>query len=161
MPSSNFGLAMNDALDRSLPSPDSVSSVPESASADGETSGDKSSDEGRSQEEAAQDPAGEAPDLSHLPEAYREPMRRLHRRVQQARETIEKLRAENEQLRAQIQKLNERPVVPDDKTVLALDDEPEALRGRIDDFIDAIDAYLEATAMEEHEEEDDDSSPAE
>ena len=88
-------------------------------------------------------------------------MRRLHRRVQQARETIEKLRAENEQLRAQIQKLNERPVVPDDKTVLALDDEPEALRGRIDDFIDAIDAYLEATATEGHEEEDDASAPAE
>jgi len=150
---------MNDALDRSLPSTDSVSSVPESGSSDGGPSTDEPPEDGRAQERTARDQASESPDLSHLPEAYREPLRRLHRRVQQATETIEQLRAENEQLRTQVQKLKDRPVLPDDKTVLALDDDPEALRSRIDDFIDAIDAYLEATAPEENEE-DDSASPS-
>ncbi len=149
---------MNDALDRSLPSPDSVSPVPESVSSDGDASAEAAPEEGRSEEGPDRTRADEGPDLSSLPESYRDPVRRLYRRVQEATETIERLRAENERLRARVRKLKDRPVLPDDKTVLALDDESEQLRARIDHFIDAIDAYLEATAPDESD--DDSSSPA-
>jgi hypothetical protein len=58
-------------------------------------------------------------------------------------DTIERLRAENERLRRRVEELEAGPDLPDDETHLSLDDDPEALRERITDFIDAIDAYLE------------------
>jgi 5'-deoxynucleotidase YfbR-like HD superfamily hydrolase len=101
------------------------------------------------------DPAGPVPesvsdgseaepvDLSHLPPEHRDVVRRLHRRVAEAVETIRRLRAENERLRRRVEELEAGPDLPEDETVLALEDDPEALRGRITRFIDAIDTYLE------------------
>jgi FtsZ-binding cell division protein ZapB len=143
---------MNDALDRSLPPVDPASSVPDSAAPDEEAPTGAPADEDESQE--GEDPRRMDDDLdpSEYPAAYRDTMRRLHRRVAQAVDTIEELRAENERLRERIEQLEERPVLPDDKAVLTLDDDPEALRSRVTDFIDAIDAYLEATAPDEEAE---------
>lgn len=157
------GLAMNDALDRSLPDPDAPSSMPESVASE-----EQSPDSGSPHENPADTPSGgdedraadpEA-DCSHLPEAYRDAFRRLHRRVERAADTIDRLQAENERLRKNVQELSERPVVPDDKAVLTLDDDPEALRSRVSRFIDAIDEYLEATSPEEDAEDEESSDTA-
>jgi len=96
----------------------------------------------------------EAVDVSHLPEEHRAPLRRLHQRVRQAAEVIEQLRAENERLRRHIRELKARPVLPDAETVLTLDEDPDTVRRRITDFIDAIDTYLEATEPDGNGEED-------
>jgi len=85
----------------------------------------------------------------HLPDTHRAAVQRLHRRVEEAVETIQRLRAENERLRQRVQELESRPAFPEDKAVLALDDDPEAVRERITDFIDVIDDYLEATAPDD------------
>ncbi|MFP4227810.1 MAG: cell division protein ZapB [Salinivenus sp.] len=155
---------MNDALDRSLPDPDRPPSMPESTSSEEASSDPGVSNENRTAlaSETDVDPA-KAPeyDLSHLPEAYRDAFRRLHRQVERAADTIDRLRAENERLREKNQELEARPVLPDDKAVLTLDDDPEALRSRISEFIDAIDDYLEATDPEDTTEEDAHSEVAE
>jgi len=82
------------------------------------------------------------------PEEHRTGLQRLHRQVEQAVETIQRLRAENERLRQRVRELETRPALPDDQTILTLDGDPDAVQERIADFIDAIDAYLEATAPE-------------
>lgn len=101
------------------------------------------------------DPAAPVPDarsgedggdqgpLSPLPAEHRDAIRRLSRRVAQAVDTIEQLRAENERLRRRVEELEAGPDRPDDETVLSLEDDPDALRDRITQFIDAIDACLE------------------
>jgi len=115
---------MDESTRASLPEPDSVSPVPESVSDD--------------------DGEAEAKDLSHLPAEHREIVRRLHRRVEQAVETIEALRAENERLRQRVEELEAKPSFPEAETVLTLDDDPEEVRERISYFLDTIDTYLEA-----------------
>ena len=84
-------------------------------------------------------------DLSHLPAEHREPIRRLYQRVEEAVNTIEKLRSENEALRARVAELEAQPTFPEDESVLALDEDPDVLKGRINRFIDAIDTYLNAS----------------
>jgi phage shock protein A len=121
---------MDDSTRPSLPEPDSVSPVPESVA----TGGD---------EEAAEKA------LEHLPPEHREALRRLHRRVEQAAETIERLRAENERLRRRVEELEAQPSFPDDETVLTLDEDPEDVKQRITRFIDAIDTYLGVSADED------------
>lgn len=83
-------------------------------------------------------------DVSHLPSEHRDAVRRLRRQVETAVETIETLRAENRRLRERVAELEAQPTFPDDESVFALDEEPDALKARITRFIDAIDAYLEA-----------------
>lgn len=73
-------------------------------------------------------------------------LQRLHARVEQAVETIDRLRDENERLRQRVAELESRPAVPDDKTLLLMDDDREALREQIAGFIDAIDRYLDTDA---------------
>lgn len=113
---------MSEATHTSLPEPDSAAPVPDAA---------------------VPDDAEERVDLSHLPPEHREVVRRLRGQVQRAVTTIERLRAENERLRQRVEELKVRPDVPADKTVLALDDDPEGLRRQITEFIEAIDMYLE------------------
>lgn len=113
---------MDKTTHTSLPEPDPASSVPGSK---------------------VPDDAEEKVDLSHLPPEHREIVRRLRTQVQRAVTTINQLRAENKRLRQRVQELAARPDVPSDKTILALDDDPDALRDRITDFIEAIDTYLE------------------
>jgi predicted RNase H-like nuclease (RuvC/YqgF family) len=120
---------MDQSTRASLPEPDSLSSVPDSVS-------------------ATEDEQAEAPDFSDLPAEHRDTMRRLHRQVEQAVATIERLRAENERLRRRVEELEAQPAFPEADTVLTLDDDPEAVRKRISRFIDVIDTYLEETAPE-------------
>jgi len=78
-----------------------------------------------------------------VPEAHRRRLRRLARTIEQAVDTIERLRTENERLRRRVEELEAGPDLPDDETLLSLDDDPEALRDQITQFIDAIDAVLD------------------
>jgi FtsZ-binding cell division protein ZapB len=112
-----------DTPDASLPESDPASSLPDSAT----------------------DEAGANHD-GPVPDAHRDVLRRLTRRVEEAVETIERLRAENERLRRRVEELEAGPDLPDDETILTLEDDPEALRDRITRFIDAIDAYLDRPA---------------
>lgn len=148
---------MNESTRTSLPEPDSVSPVPESVSSEtGEEpevrqGSDAEADSGTEDPEAEGDATTgeeEAPDLSHLPAEYRDAVGRLHRKVEQAAATIERLRAENDRLRRRVEALEEKPDVPEGETVFALDDDPETVKQRISRFIDAIDTYLEAAASE-------------
>jgi chromosome segregation ATPase len=127
-----------DDLPPSLPESDPASSVPASVASDDEN-------------EAA---PGDTADVSHLPAEHRDAVRRLHRRVREATETIEQLRAKNRQLRERIEELEAQPSFPDSETVLALDENPDALRKQINHFIDTIDTYLEAAPSKNE-----DSSP--
>lgn len=117
---------MDESTRASLPESDDVPPVPESVSSE---DGDE-----------------EEPDFSDLPAEHRDTMRRLYRRVEQATVTIERLRAENERLRRRVEELEEQPAFPDAETVFSLDDDPDAVKERINRFIEAIDTYLEATA---------------
>ncbi len=120
---------MDESTRASLPEPDSVSPVPESVSPE------------------KSDPRTDV-DVSSLPPEHRDVMRRLRRRVEEAAETIERLRSEKERLQRRVEELEAEPRFPDDKAILSVDDDPEAVRGRIDQFIDAIDTYLEAGQSE-------------
>jgi len=106
--------------DASLPESDPASSLPEPAADDSGASHD-----------------------GPVPDAHRDVLQRLRHRVEEAVETIERLRAENERLRRRVEELEAGPDRPDDETILTLEDDPEALRDRITRFIDAIDAYLD------------------
>lgn len=97
---------------------------------------------------SAPDETDEEDDLSPLPPAHQDVVRRLRAKVERATALLERLQDENERLRKRVQKLEKRPDVPGDKTVLALDDDPEALRDRISTFIEAIDTYLDDGAPE-------------
>ena len=90
--------------------------------------------------------AAEQSPLSALPADHRYVVERLTRRVERAAETIRRLRAENERLRRRVEELEAGPDVPEDETLLTIDDDPEALRERITQFIDAIDDYLERSS---------------
>lgn len=90
-------------------------------------------------------------DLSHLPPAQRNVVRRLQGKIQQATSLLDRLRTENERLRQRVEELERRPAIPMDKTALALDDDPEALRERISAFIETIDTYLEADPTDSEE----------
>ena len=67
---------------------------------------------------------------------------RLRDRVRKAAQELERLRQENHALRERIEQLETRPAIDMDGTVLAFEDDPEVLRGKIEEFIEAIDIYL-------------------
>lgn len=69
-------------------------------------------------------------------------LRRLRERVETAARELERLRKENAALTKRIEKLETRPPVDVDDTLLTLDEDPEALREKIEGFIEAIDRYL-------------------
>lgn len=69
-------------------------------------------------------------------------LERLRDRVQAAAEELHRLRAENEQLAARIEALESRPHLDVEGTVLAFDEDPDAIRRKVEGFIDAIDRYL-------------------
>jgi hypothetical protein len=83
-----------------------------------------------------------------LPEAQQDLLRRLFEQVDAAADTIERLRAENRRLRERVAMLEQRPEVPDDQTMVLLDDDPNTLRSQVDRFIGAIDAYLDGDEAE-------------
>jgi len=83
-----------------------------------------------------------------IPDGHRDALRRLARRVEQAVETIERLRVENERLRRRVEELEAGPDVPEGETLLTLEEDPGALRDRITRFIDAIDAHLDRPAAD-------------
>jgi hypothetical protein len=62
--------------------------------------------------------------------------------VQEAVSEIESLRDENERLRRRVRELESRPSVGEDEVFLTLDDDRDALRARITQFIEAIDRRL-------------------
>jgi predicted RNase H-like nuclease (RuvC/YqgF family) len=125
---------MDESSRPSLPGPDSVSPVPESVT--------------------DEDDEPVRRDVSHLPEEHRDAVRRLRRRVEEAIDTIEALRAENERLRRRVEELEAQPAFPEAETVLTLDDDPDAVKERIGRFIDTIDTYLEAAEPDASPEED-------
>ena len=92
-------------------------------------------------------------DLSALPPVHQDVVRRLRAKVERAATLLDQLQTENERLRQRVEELEQQPSVPDDKTVLALEDDPERLQDRISAFIEAIDTYLEdrSTVPEETE----------
>ena len=87
-------------------------------------------------------------DLSHVPAEHRDAVRRLYRQVETAVDTIERLRSENERLRERVEELEARPQVSEGETFFTVDDDPDALKGRISEFIDAIDTYLDSVPEE-------------
>lgn len=95
----------------------------------------------------SENPEGEG-DLSHLPPAHRDVVRRLYRKVRQAAVHIKRLEEENEQLREQVSELENRPAISSDKTALAVDADPGNLREQISSFIEAIDTYLDEGSSE-------------
>lgn len=82
-------------------------------------------------------------ELTHLPPAHQDVVRRLRAKVERATALLDRLQEENERLRQRVQELEQRPAISGDKTVLALDDDPDILRDRISAFIEAIDTYLD------------------
>lgn len=85
-------------------------------------------------------------------------LERLRDRVQAAADELARLRRENAALAARIRDLETRPAADPDASLLILDEEPEALRRKVQGFIDAIDRYLgnEEEAETEAESSDDD-----
>ena len=68
-------------------------------------------------------------------------LRRLQKQVHRAAQEIDRLRTENRRLKQRVQQLEQRPAVDENEAFVTLDD-PDALRTRIEGFIDTIDAYL-------------------
>lgn len=114
-----------------LPESDPASPVPDSVS------------QGDGQDDSDQQTVTK---LTHLPAKHRDVVRRLKAQVEEAVETIAELRTENERLRQRIEELEAQPDYPEDETILALDDDPEAVRERITQFINTIDTYLDTTS---------------
>lgn len=90
-------------------------------------------------------------DLSHLPPVHQDALRRLRTKVQEAAAHIRQLEEENEQLRQQVRELEKRPAISPDKTAVALDPNPDALRDQISRFVEAIDTYLAEGTVETEE----------
>lgn len=69
-------------------------------------------------------------------------LERLRDHVRQAARELERLRQENATLHERLAALEDRPAVDPDAAVLGFDEDPAALRAKIEGFIEAIDAYL-------------------
>ncbi len=69
-------------------------------------------------------------------------LERLRERVRTAARELDRLRKENDRLLEHIKELETRPPVDLEGTVLVLDEDPEALREKVEGFIQAIDRYL-------------------
>ncbi len=91
-------------------------------------------------EEAAQD--REFPVLESLQGS--DSLRRLRDRVSKAAEELERLRQENDALQARVHELEEEAGRDTDSTVVAIDEDPEDVREKVNEFIEIIDEYLES-----------------
>ena len=69
-------------------------------------------------------------------------LERLRDRVELAAQELTRLRKENDALTARLRELETRPAVKPDETLLALEESPEAVRRKVEGFIEAIDRYL-------------------
>lgn len=69
-------------------------------------------------------------------------LERLRDHVKKAARELERLRTENAALTERIRRLETRPAVDLDATVLAFDEDPDVLREKVEGFITTIDAYL-------------------
>ncbi len=69
-------------------------------------------------------------------------LERLRDRIKTAAHELERLHKENAALAERIRALEARPAVDLDGTVLAFDEDPDALREKVAGFIEAIDTYL-------------------
>lgn len=69
-------------------------------------------------------------------------LERLRDRVKKAARELERLRTENAALTERLRRLESRPAVDLDGTVLAFDEDPDVLREKVEGFIQAIDTYL-------------------
>ena len=133
---------MGDSLPRSFPLPDSS---PEPASNAAEPR-EVSSESRTSADAPAQTTPLSDEDLAALPDAYREQIEHLHARVEQAARIIQMLRRKNDRLQRRVEALERRPEVPEGHTLLAVEERPDALRSRLEQYLDAIDRYLEGDA---------------
>ncbi len=71
-------------------------------------------------------------------------LERLREKVETAARELGRLREENAALAERLRALEARtPTVPDGAVVLTLDEEPEAVRRKVEGFIEALDKYLE------------------
>lgn len=93
----------------------------------------------------------------------RDPLQRLRESVERAATELERLRTENAQLAERIRQMgnqegfDEGPPAP--PPALALEGDPEALRARIEAFIEAIDRVLAERAAIDAAEEPSDQAP--
>ncbi len=88
--------------------------------------------------ESTADPALEAPSDA----GDEAPIERLRTGIEQAARLIGRLRRENGRVRARVEEIEAHPGLAKDGTTLALDDDAEVLRRRIEGYIDAIDRQL-------------------
>ena len=70
-------------------------------------------------------------------------LRKLRDRVERAANELIRLRSENQLLQERIEELEAMPATNDDAGGLVLDGNPEALKRKVEGFIQAIDDYLE------------------
>ena len=69
-------------------------------------------------------------------------LERLRDRVQAVVHELDRLRKENTELTERIEHLETRPALDVDGTLLTFDESPDALREKVEGFINAIDQYL-------------------
>jgi len=69
-------------------------------------------------------------------------LERLRDRVQAAVNELDRLRKENAALTERIEHLETRPTLDVDGTLLTFDENPDALREKVEGFINTIDEYL-------------------
>lgn len=71
-------------------------------------------------------------------------LHRLRNRVKGAAAELERLRQENADLQARVHELEEQAEPNADGTVVAIGEDPEDVRERVNEFIEIIDDYLES-----------------
>ncbi len=126
---------MTDSSRPSLPPPSDADRSAASENASGST--------GASPSDSSSRPASLDAVQANIPEPFREAVSALREQTRTAAETIRALRAENQRLRDRVEELSQRPDVGDDDAFAHFDDDRDALRKRIQHFIDAIDDHLD------------------
>jgi predicted nuclease with TOPRIM domain len=90
-------------------------------------------------------PGDDAPERETSPalDELREAVRRATSQIEHLRERAHRLEDENQHLKERVAELEADPAAGRDDTALLVGDDPDALRERIDHFIEALDAELE------------------
>lgn len=83
-----------------------------------------------------------APPEADVQAASLDALRSLRESISRAAGELTRLRAENEQLRRDIEELQTRPVIEGHALILDDDEDPVALRRRIESYIELLDRYL-------------------
>jgi hypothetical protein len=79
-------------------------------------------------------------------------MQRLRAQIERAVAVIEQLREQNQQLREALREERAQPRAPEGETLVAFDEDPEAVRDQVRAFIETIDAVLDAGDVEDAKE---------